>query len=169
MMNVQALPRLALTVFLALAASTGAARADDGVPADSVSLYDELARMDRQLFEAAFVTCDPVAFRALFTDDAEFYHDLAGPTFGEDVWTLKNCPADNGVRRVLIPESLEVYPMQGYGAIQMGEHWFVEEGAETSMRAKFVHLWRKENGEWRVARVLSFDHRSLPRSEGPQE
>lgn len=157
--------RLLLTAFLALAGMTGTAQAND----EAGSLYDELARMDRKLFEAAFVTCDPVVFRSLFTADAEFYHDLAGPTFGDDVRTLKNCPRDNGVRRVLVPESLEVYPMEGYGAIQMGEHWFVEEGAQTSTLAKFVHLWRKENGEWRVARVLSFDHRSLPKSEGPQE
>ncbi|MEX0914754.1 MAG: nuclear transport factor 2 family protein [Wenzhouxiangellaceae bacterium] len=133
----------------------------------SGALYDELARMDALVFETAFVTCDADRFRTLFTDDAEFYHDIAGPTFGEDVWTLKSCPGDNGVRRVLVPESLEVYPMQDYGAIQIGEHWFVEDGASTSTLAKFVHLWRFEDNQWRIARVLSFDHQSKPKSEGP--
>ncbi|HEX7029596.1 MAG TPA: nuclear transport factor 2 family protein [Gammaproteobacteria bacterium] len=159
--------RLALAACLVLASGTGVA--DDVVNAKSDALYDELLRMDRLLFEAAFVACDANAFRSLFTEDAEFYHDLAGPTFGEEVWTLNNCPRDNGVRRVLVPESVEVYPMEGYGAIQMGEHWFVEEGAQTSTLAKFVHLWRKEDGEWRLARVLSFDHQSKPKSEGPRE
>lgn len=97
----------------------------------------------------------------LFTDDAEFYHDVAGQTYHEDVWTLKGCPAEDGVQRVLVPKSLEVFPIKGYGAIQSGEHWFVEEGAANSTLAKFVHLWRFENDEWRVSRVLSFDHRSL--------
>ncbi|HEX7046234.1 MAG TPA: nuclear transport factor 2 family protein [Gammaproteobacteria bacterium] len=162
-----AIALLVLTALFAPASTTLAA--DDTASEKSGALYEQLVRMDQRLFEAAFVECDADAFRALFTDDAEFYHDLAGPTFGEDVWTLKNCPADNGVRRVLVPESLEVYPIMGYGAIQMGKHWFVEEGAATSTLAKFVHLWRKEKGEWRLARVLSFDHQSKPESEGPQE
>ena len=122
-------------------------------------LYDELARMDSLLFDVAFVSCDAEAFRTFFTDDAEFYHDRVGPTYGEAVTTLGDCPREQGVRRVLVQGSLEVYPMNGYGAIQMGEHRFVEEGAETNTIAKFVHLWREEEGRWRIARVLSFEHR----------
>lgn len=122
-------------------------------------LYDELARMDSLLFQTAFVSCDAETFRTFFTEDAEFYHDRGGASFGEDVRTLKDCPRDRGVRRVLVQGSLEVYPMNGYGAIQMGEHRFVEAGAETSTIARFVHLWRHENGRWRIARVLSFEHK----------
>lgn len=151
---------LAFLAFLALPAAAGDAK--------SGLLYDELAKRDQALFQNAFVTCNADKFREFFTEDAEFYHDLAGPTFGKDVWTLKGCPANDGVQRILVPESLEVYPMEGYGAIQVGEHWFVEEGAATSTLAKFVHLWRFKDGEWRIARVLSFDHQSKPKSEGPQ-
>lgn len=140
--------------------------ADDS--ATSGELFDALARMDAKLFEAAFVKCDAAAFRALFTEDAEFYHDLAGPMYGEDVRTLNGCPADNGVRRILVPGSVKVYPMKGFGAIQSGEHWFVEKGAATSTLAKFIHLWRFKDGEWRLARVLSFDHASHPKADGPQ-
>jgi hypothetical protein len=122
-------------------------------------LFDELARMDSELFEAAFVTCDSSKFRALFTDDAEFYHDRTGASVGEAVRTLKSCPRDNGVTRTLVPGSLEVYPMQGYGAIQIGRHVFARRGEPGSEVAKFVHLWKRENGVWRLARVLSFDHR----------
>ena len=49
--------------------------------------------------------------------------------------------------------------MKDYGAIQKGENRFVEEGTETSTLAKLVHLWRQQDGEWRIARVLSFDHK----------
>lgn len=155
---------VALLAMITVQAIFPASAAD---PSRSGELHDELAAMDRIVFEVAFVECDAEKFRALFTDDAEFYHDLAGPTYAEDVWTLKGCPREDGVRRVLVPESLEVYPMAGFGAIQMGEHWFVEEGATTSTLAKFVHLWRFENDEWRIARVLSFDHQSRPKNEGP--
>lgn len=158
----------AFALALALLAALQIARAAAPDHAKSGALFDELAAMDQRLFKVAFVSCDAEAFPKFFTADAEFYHDLVPPTFGEDVRTLKSCPADNGVRRVLVPESLEVYPMKDYGAIQMGEHWFVEEGAETSTLAKFVHLWLRVDGEWRIARVLSFDHQSHPRSEAPQ-
>jgi hypothetical protein len=122
-------------------------------------LYDELARMDSELFEAAFVTCSHAKFRALFTEDAEFYHDRSGPSFGDAARTLRSCPRDNGVTRTLVPGSLEVYPMQGYGAIQIGRHVFARAGEPGSETAKFVHLWKREGGTWRLARVLSFDHR----------
>lgn len=122
-------------------------------------LFDELARMDSLIFHVAFVSCDAEAFPTFFTEDAEFYHDRAGASFGESVRTLKDCPREQGVRRVLVQGSLEVYPMNGYGAIQMGEHRFIEAGAETSTIAKFIHLWHQDNGQWRISRVLSFEHK----------
>jgi len=122
-------------------------------------LHEELAGMDAALFDAAFVTCDAGRFRALFTEDAEFYHDKAGASFGEAVKTMKSCARDNGVTRTLVPGSLEVYPMQGYGAVQIGRHVFARKGEPGSEEAKFVHLWKREAGGWRLARVLSFDHR----------
>lgn len=125
----------------------------------SGQLYEELARMDSELFEAAFVTCDASKFRALFTDDAEFYHDRTGASYGDAARTMKSCPRDNGVTRTLVPASLEVYPMQGYGAIQVGKHVFAKAGEPGSETAQFVHLWKREGDKWRLARVLSFDHR----------
>jgi Domain of unknown function (DUF4440) len=130
--------------------------------ARSGSLYDELARMDSALFEAAFVTCDADKFRAIFTEDAEFYHDRTGASYANDVRTLKSCPRDNGVTRTLVPGSLEVYPMQGYGAIQIGRHTFARAGEPGSEVAQFVHLWKREGETWKLARVLSFDHRPSP-------
>lgn len=125
----------------------------------SGELYEELARMDSALFEAAFTTCDAEKFRAIFTEDAEFYHDRTGASFGKDVRTLKSCPRENGVTRILVPGSLEVYPMQGYGAIQIGRHTFARAGEPGSETAQFVHLWKRVGDGWKLARVLSFDHR----------
>jgi hypothetical protein len=151
-------PRWRTQVIVALVATSATVGlAQDG--ARSGPLFEELARMDHELFEAAFVTCSASKFRALFTDDAEFYHDRTGASIGEAVRTLKSCPRDNGVTRTLVPESLEVYPMQGYGAVQVGRHVFARKGEPGSEVAKFVHLWKREKGVWRLARVLSFDHR----------
>jgi hypothetical protein len=131
----------------------------------SGQLFDELARMDNELFEAAFVACSAERFRAIFTDDAEFYHDRTGASYGDAVRTLKSCPRDNGVTRTLVPGSLEVYPMKGYGAIQIGKHTFSRKGEPGSEIAQFIHLWKRDGDKWRLARVLSFDHRpsSQPR------
>lgn len=142
---------------IVMAMLAGASQAQD--IARSGPLYDELAAMDAKLFDAAFVACDGSAFKALFSDDAEFYHDKTGASFGDAARTLKSCPRDNGVSRTLVPGSLEVYPMQGYGAVQMGRHVFRRAGEPGAEEAKFVHLWKREGTGWRLTRVLSFDHR----------
>lgn len=154
--------RLASVLLLALAAS--GANAED--TPQSGRLYDELAAMDRELFDAAFVDCDRAKFSALFTEDAEFYHDRAGAMTGRQVTELRGCPRDEGVRRILVEGSLEVYPIKDFGAIQIGRHTFTKDGEEGTEVAKFVHLWRYSDGQWRLARVLSFDHRPLTEADG---
>jgi ketosteroid isomerase-like protein len=129
-------------------------------------LYGELARMDSLLFEAAFVSCDTLRVYSILAEDVEFYHDQNGFESGDKVRdTFKrlagNCPRERGIRRELVSGSLEVYPMKNYGAVQVGIHRFIERGATTSTVARFIHLWRAAaDGTWRLARVLSFDHRT---------
>jgi hypothetical protein len=152
---------------LSLAAALAQPCLAQDAAARSGSLFDELAGMDAALFEAAFVTCDAARFRALFTEDAEFYHDKTGASFGEAVKVMKSCPRDNGVTRTLVAGSLEVYPMQGYGAVQIGRHVFARKGEPGAEEAQFVHLWKREAGGWRLARVLSFDHRQALATKVP--
>ena len=154
--------RLASTLILALAAS-GAIAGDDP---RSGPLYDALAAMDRELFDAAFVHCDRAKFKALFTEDAEFYHDRDGAMTGEQVTELRGCPRDEGVTRTLVEGSLEVYPIRDFGAIQTGRHMFTKAGEAGIGIAKFVHLWQFRDGQWRLARVLSFDHRPMTEQDG---
>lgn len=124
-------------------------------------LYDELAAMDRELFDAAFVDCDEAKFKALFTEGAEFYHDRDGAKYGDDATQMGGCPRDRGVKRTLEEGSLEVYPIKDFGAVQLGRHTFTKTGEEGATIAQFVHLWKHSNGRWRLARVLSFDHRPV--------
>lgn len=125
-------------------------------------LFDELVRMDSLLFDAAFVSCNTEIRNSMFTDDIEFYHDLIGFQSAQEVRApIENCPRDNGVIRQLVDSSLEVYPIKDFGAVQMGVHHFVEDGASGITVAKFVHLWQKAEGEWKVSRILSIDHHSV--------
>lgn len=132
----------------------------------SGELFDELARLDRIMFDASFASCDADKANAIFTDDVEFYHDQAGFSAGEQVrentrQLTSSCPGTHGVTRSIVPGSLRVYPIEGYGAVQVGVHRFDERGVATSTLAEFVHLWHFDNGEWRLARVLSFGHRTV--------
>lgn len=163
------------TLFLALAlfalVSGGCALQAQTLP-DSVdglrsgALFEELARMDSILFDASFASCDAAKANAIFTDDVEFYHDEAGFAAGEQVREntrrlTASCPGARGITRTVVPGSLRVYPIEGYGAVQVGVHRFDERGAATSTLAQFIHLWRLRDGQWRLARVLSLDHHAV--------
>ena len=152
---------------LAPVSSGAQSHADSTDGLRSGPLFDALARMDSVLFDASFASCDANKANAIFTDDVEFYHDQAGFTVGEQVRDntrrlTASCPRGSGVTRTLIPGSVRIYPVQGYGAVQMGVHRFDERGASSSTLTRFVHVWRLENGTWRLARVLSLDHHSVP-------
>jgi hypothetical protein len=136
----------------------------------SGALFDELARMDSTLFDASFVSCDAAKANAIFADGVEFYHDQDGFSSGEQVRENTRrlaaaCPRDGGITRTIVPGSLRVYPIQGYGAAQAGIHRFDERGAETSTLARFVHLWQLQDGAWRLTRVLSLDHHAVPAND----
>lgn len=137
----------------------------------SGALFEALADMDRAMFDASFVSCDAAKANAIFTDDVEFYHDQTGLAVGEQVREntrrlTASCPRERGVKRTVVPGSVRVYPIEGYGAAQVGFHRFDERGAPTSTVAKFVSVWRLQEGRWRLARVLSLDHRTVP-SQSP--
>lgn len=141
----------------------GAASAPPSDPSRSGALYEELARMDSAVFDAAFVQCDAEKNQSFFSEDIEFYHDLTGFESGEQVretfrTLLRNCPRKQGVTRELVAGSLRVYPINDYGAVQMGIHRFVQPDGSGGT-AKFVHLWKKTETGWKITRVLSFDHR----------
>lgn len=111
------------------------------------SLSKEIARMDSVLFNA-FNTRDVEKFKTFFREDLEFYHDKGGLTNYEHTIKFMNDVAknNNGLRRELVKGSLEVYPIPGYGAMQIGSHRFchLENGKQDCGTFKFVHIWQKE-------------------------
>lgn len=149
------------------------ALADSANGLQSGPLFAALARMDSVLFDASFVSCNATTANAIFTDDVEFYHDQTGLSVREQVRDntrrlTESCPRNRGVTRTLVPGSLRIYPIEGYGAVQMGLHRFDERGATSSTLTRFVHVWRLDSGTWRLARVLSLDHHPVPApAKGP--
>jgi len=138
-------------------------------------LFETLKERDSILFDAAFNNCGIDTLNNLFTEDFEFYHDKGGLTEGKKTFVSSiaegcanrelNLPQP--AKRILVPESLEVYPMykngELYGAIQHGIHSFefLNENQEYQKGdiAKFTHVWILENGNWKIKRELSYNHR----------
>jgi len=129
--------------------------------ATSGELYEAIARMDRALFDA-FNRRDLDRLMAFFTDDLESYDDGSGvkdrAASKEDfARVFKNVP---DLHRELVPRSLEVYPLPGYGAIEVGEHRFCHEenGKPDCGVMKFSMVWRQTGETWKLSRVLSYAH-----------
>jgi len=134
-------------------------------PQSNRDLYAEVAAMDSIVFANVY-TCNTAKNETFFTDDIEFYHDKGGVTKSRKtlVEQLRNNFCGEGktkLRRELIKGSMQVYPINNYGAVELGDHRFyvTENGKETlTGAAKFIHVWKYENGEWRISRVFSYDH-----------
>jgi ketosteroid isomerase-like protein len=117
--------------------------------------------MDAAL-SAAFDAHDISKLKALFSQDLEFYQDDEGLVrYEQTIKDFENLFAQgNQMRRKLIEGSLEVYPIKDYGAIEVGAHQFChsEKGQDQCGTFRFVHLWRKEGGAWKISRVVSYAH-----------
>lgn len=124
-------------------------------------LYKEIAHLDSILFNA-FNTRDIDQFKTLFTEDLEFYHDKGGLTNYEHTINFLKTTAEtnNQLKRELVKGSLEVYPIPGYGAMEIGSHTFchLENGKQDCGTFKFVHVWQKKDGQWKISRVVSYGH-----------
>jgi hypothetical protein len=128
------------------------------------------------VFWDAYNRCDVETMSQFFWPDVEFYHDKGGPTigFGPLVDTLRKNLCGNypkfHLRREAIPDTIKIYPLQKngviYGAVFSGEHYFyINDSGKPEYRdgwAKFFHLWLLKDGTWKMARVVSYDHRDAP-------
>lgn len=127
----------------------------------SDELYRKIESLDSILF-TAFNACDLKTFSSMLTEDLEFYHDKGGLTdYTHSVnVTTENCERKLGLVRTLVPGSMEVYPIGNYGAVQIASHRFchMENGKEDCGTFKFVHVWKNDNGNWKISRVVSYDH-----------
>jgi hypothetical protein len=148
----------------ALALLLTPALAQPAVDARAGALFDAIAAQDTKLFDA-YNSCDLKTLGAMVSDDLEFYHDQTGLARGRQA--LVDAIRDNichKVHRMLVPGSLEVYPLKTYGAVEVGEHVFcpadhVERcDPRTSGIAKFTMLWQQTSTGWVLTRVISYDH-----------
>jgi hypothetical protein len=155
---------LLLLQFL-LTTSVSPANAQEVLPLDKITNQAELDKtitaLDAALFDS-YNHCDLQKFASFFVDNVEFYHDQGGVTLGKAALTesVKNNICGK-VTRELVPGTLQVYFMRGYGALEVGVHRFHHPGHEEEIgvgEGKFIHLWQYKDGAWKITRVISYDH-----------
>jgi hypothetical protein len=92
-----------------------------------------------------------------YDDNIEFYHDKGGLTTSKkEILESIERNICNKVNRFRVRESIEVYPIANFGAIEMGYHYFHNkvEGS-TSEPSKFIVIWKFSDGKWKLSRVIS--------------
>jgi uncharacterized protein DUF4440 len=135
------------------------------VPIDAQStaqpdpLFKTIQSLDTKLFDA-YNHCDLTTLGAMVSDDLEFYHDQTGLSVGKEPFLAAIKQNICGkVQRELLSDTLEVYPLKGYGAVEIGIHRFHHpQDPENLGDAKFVTLWQNKDGVWKVTRVISYNH-----------
>jgi hypothetical protein len=150
-----------LALLLAVPPASVRGQTRQAAPGDT--LFGTLASLDAALFDA-YNTCDLEKFGSFVAEDVEFYHDKGGVTLGRRalVEAVKNNICGK-TRRDLIAGTLEVHPLDNYGALQMGAHRFCDiklsrcDGTSGGV-GKFIHLWQRNGDVWMITRVFSYDH-----------
>lgn len=124
-------------------------------------LLSKIAQLDSALF-TAYNSKNLALMKTYFTKDLEWYQDNGGLIDFDKVFinfqSIFNREYD--LKRNLIKESLEVHPIEGYGAIEVGKHQFshIENGKLEVGTFKFLMIWKNESGNWKISRVISYDH-----------
>jgi len=166
----RSLERLTITMPVALFAALAVSAVAPRTPLETAVIA-----ADARLFSMFFEGCDPAALRAMLTDDFEFFDDRGGRVATDaDGFVAqyaarcqdRSAPDAWRTRREALPDGLAVYPINNYGAVETGQHFFYErqgDGPETRVgRARFTQMWKQEGPQWKLARVFSYDHSALP-------
>lgn len=147
------------TILLALAAfpAIAATPAEEG----------EQIRAADSSFWQAYNACDTAAMDPLISEDVEFYHDKGGLTQGRKalVDSIRNNLCSNPdfhLRRELVEGSLEFHHLNGgYGLLSGAHRFYVLETGKLERldgQVRFTTLFKLNDGNWLMHRVLSYDH-----------
>jgi hypothetical protein len=152
---------LFLLTFTICASSFAQSQNERKVVTSQIELFNKVANLDSSLF-AAYNSKNLDLMKTYFTKDLEWYQDNGGLIDFEKVFSNFQSifNRDYDLKRNLIRESLEVHPIEDYGAIEIGKHQFkhIENGKIEIGTFKFVMIWKNDNGNWKISRVISYDH-----------
>lgn len=150
---------LSAALLLALAGAQAAPAAEPS----RAELTRQAEALDQALF-GAFNQCQIDKLAALVAEDLEFFHDKTGLMRSRQAFldsVSKN--VCQRFRREPLPGTMTVFPLEGFGAIQMGEHKFCPlDSSRCEGKGRYVLVWhRLDDGRWELMRVLSYEHQPL--------
>ena len=150
-------------ILLLTASAAHADAAPKAVRDTPEELFRRVEALDRAVF-GAFNTCELKKLESYFIAELEFYHDNDGLTASRDKFigdVKKNVCGK--FRRELVAGTLEVFPLGDYGAMYSGTHRFCQSGTgRCEGSGRFMHILRNQAGDWKITRVISYDHRAQP-------
>ena len=160
-------PFSSLVLFAAVPCAVFPAPATAQVSDHDLAESKIIVALDHVVFDA-YNRCDLKGFGRWFSPSVEFYHDKGGVTY--DLASVINNTSRyicGKVRRELIPETLKVYPIKDFGAIEEGEHRFcdIQTGSCEGI-AKFLIIWNSTKTGWQITRVMSYGHRTASSTSG---
>ncbi|WP_226968098.1 nuclear transport factor 2 family protein [Zobellia roscoffensis] len=120
-------------------------------------LKETIIKLDTEYFDA-YNTCDMEKQADMYAEDLEFYHDKGGlSTSKQDLLESLEKNICGKVTRELVEGSIEVYPINGFGAVEIGLHKFHnnQEPNAISKPGKFIMIWQKTESNWKITRVIS--------------
>ncbi len=141
--------KLSLTLFTSICFYQGYSQ--------TAKLYQTVIKLDSAFFNA-YNTCDIEKQADFYSDSIEFYHDKGGLTTSkQEILDATRKNICGKVKRELVKGSIEVSPIPGYGAVEIGMHMFHnnQEKDQVPSPSKFVIIWRNKDGKWSITRVIS--------------
>lgn len=122
----------------------------------SSDLYKTIAGLDSTFFQA-YNDCDLEKQAEFYSNSIEFFHDKGGlDTSKKKILEDTKKYICGKVTRELIKGSIEVSPIPGYGAVELGSHRFHNKKENTiSDPSKFVIVWKNNEGNWTITKVIS--------------
>ena len=127
---------------------------------DDKQLYTTIVKLDSAFF-GAYNTCtlNLDEYASFFSENIEFYHDQGGlMTSKKDIIDATKRNICGKVTRELVKNSIEVYPIKDFGAIEIGLHQFHnnEEPVGTPSKVgRFMVIWENKSNDWKIKRVVS--------------
>ena len=161
--NFNFIKTIAILYLLTLNINTNAQNKNNSL--EHQELYNQIAHLDSVLFNA-FNTQNIETMKTMFSEDLEWFQDNGGlllyPTVMNNFQAMfeRFKSLNTPIRRDLIEGSLEVHSIKDYGAIHIGKHTFChwENGKNDCGTFKFLMIWQKKDGVWKISRVVSYDH-----------
>lgn len=139
--------------------------ASDNTPAQA-ALFETVSKLDAGLFDSFSHCASPDELQkhaSYFAPNLEFYHDMGGVTWSRrDYMANTKAHVCGQFRRVLIPNSLHVFPIKDFGAIEQGMQKFCWlKSGKCFGEAQFLILWHHLDNRWIVTRVFSYGHHPI--------